>query len=86
MATKTEMSAALNDYLGVDIAWERLPKEDLERIIVLFDDPVELIRRIARQEAEDKLKDRSRDIVVRAEGLLAGVPRPFGLLDKLKKL
>ncbi|MBW2675817.1 MAG: hypothetical protein JRD89_20820 [Deltaproteobacteria bacterium] len=89
MASKKALSDALNDFLGLDerIAFENLTRRDLERLIDIFDNPKELIRRLVKEEAADRIKARSKDLVdLVEEGLREGlrdVPRPFGILDKI---
>jgi len=84
MPTKKALSDALNDFLGLEerIAFEDLTRRDLERLIDIFDDPKELIRKLMKEEAADRLKARSKDLVEIGEGVLRGLPRPFGILDK----
>lgn len=81
--TKNQISDALNAYLDLDIKWFLLEKTDLEKVVDLFDDPVELVRKLARGEAEEKIKDRSRDIVDKVEDALKQIPRPFGIMGWL---
>lgn len=83
MATKEQISEAINSYLETDIDWSKLSKEDLDKVVTLLDDPVELIRKIARTEAEGKIKDRGKDVVDRAEEAIKQIPRPFGIIDFL---
>lgn len=85
MASKKALSDALNDFLGLKerIEFEDLTKEDLERLIDIFDNPKELVRRLMKEEAADRLKARSKDLVEIGEGVLRGFPRPFGILDKI---
>ena len=85
MATKKQISDTLNAYLGLEddrlIKFEKLDRKDLERLVELFDDPAALIKTIARSEAEDRLKERGKTILKRAEKAIDDLPRPFGLLD-----
>lgn len=83
MATKEQISETINSYLDTDIDWSKLSKEDLDKVVTLLDDPVELVRKIARTEAEGKIKDRGKDMVDRVEEAIKQIPRPFGLIDAL---
>lgn len=87
MASKKALSDALNDFLGLEkrIKFEDLTRQDLERLIDLFDDPKDLIRRLMREEATDRLKARSKDLIDIGEEVLRSVPRPFGILDRFLK-
>jgi len=85
MSTKHQISEALNEYLDTNIKWFLLDKSDLEKVVELFDDPVELMRKIARAEAEEKIKGKSEDIVSTVEGAVKSIPRPFGVIDWLTK-
>jgi len=60
-----------------------LKREDLETVLDIFDNPKELIRRLMKEEAADRLKARSKDLVDLVEEGLGGIPRPFGVLDKI---
>ena len=81
--TKKDISEALNDYLGVEISWENLKRSDLDSLVTLFNDPIEVSKRLLKREAEDKLKTRSAEIIDKAEKVLESLPRPFGILDRL---
>jgi hypothetical protein len=83
MPNKKQISDALNDYLDTEIDWSQLRKADLEKLVELLDDPVELVRKMARAEVDGKIKDKSRDIVDRVEEAIKQIPRPLGIIDWL---
>jgi hypothetical protein len=88
MSTKENLSDKLNVMLGTDVDWSKMPKEELEKLVQHFEDPVVLIqigiKNLKSKAKEDILGRRLGDILDSSTILeKKGGPLGFGILPAI---
>lgn len=68
MTTKKEISDALNNLLDVDISWDRLRKESLIELVVMFKHPEILISKLMDSTDEVRINIGSGGILKMLDG------------------
>lgn len=79
--SKEQVSAALNELLGVKVMWTRLSSSDLTQLVNLFDNPKVVIERLIPNAASVMMKEVQSDRPL-LDAVLNTVPMPFGIVRR----
>ena len=55
---KKDIEGALNELLGLDVHWTKLPKEDLEQLITFFGDDKRVVDTLGKEIVKDRVSNR----------------------------
>ena len=64
---KTDIEGALNELLGLDVHWSKLPKEDLEQLITFFGDDKRVLDTLGKEMVKERVGNRVDNIFKRVE-------------------
>lgn len=77
--TKKDYAEALRELLDTDIEFEKMKKEDLEKLVEMFSEPKKLIKRLGIEEEEkkritrDHIKEKAKKVIEERDGPVVNI-------------